>query len=570
MKKRLLSVTVFTLLIVMIFSVFSACGKPEDPINNDYDKTPAPYTLGYSLSPDGSYYSVKCTEMNRICDVTVPAEYNGIPVKKIDASAFWGYGNFLVSITLPEGITEIGESAFSGCYRLSDITLPSTLTEIGGNAFVSCTSLIEICNKSKLDIQLREGNKHGGITANAENVYTDKEGESRLTRDGDFVFYDDGEYRALVTYKGSAAEVILPTADDYVIRDFAFLYNTSAVSLTVPSCVAKISGNAFAGCYKLTEIYNKSALNIVAGSEENGNVAQYAENVYTDKEGESKLFRSGDFLFYRGEENRLMAYSGDKSEIVLPTIDGGYAIGKYALNGNALLRKITVPSGVRGIDESGISACTYLESVTLGDDVEYIGYSAFASCGRLKEINFPASVKEIDEKAFMLCTSLNSLTVPSTVETVGKNAFMYCGGLTEVTVSEGVLSLGVGAFESCGGLKKATVAGSVKHVNENTFAFCRELKELVLCEGIESIESRIIVGCGSLDGVVIPKSVQSIQGNAFENGNLIALYYKGTEAEFAEVTVNGTLSQTVYYYSESKPSAVGNYWHYENGSPVVW
>ena len=569
MKKKIISISVFLLIAVSVCAVFTACGKPKDPISGDSDNTPEPYTLGYSLSSDGSYYSVKCTGMNRICEVTVPEEHNGLPVKKIDYSAFQGYGNYLVSINLPEGLTEIGESAFSGCYRLSDITLPSTLTEIGGNAFLGCTSLIEIRNRSALDIKLWEGNIHGGITLNAENVYTDKEGESKLTRDGDFVFYDDGEYRALVTYRGNAAELVLPTADDYEIRDYAFLYDIGLVGLTLPSCVKEIGGNAFAGCYKLTEICNKSALNIVAGSEEHGNVAQYAENVYTDG-GKSKLFRSGDFLFYRGEENRLMAYTGNDTEIVLPTVDGGYVIGNYALNGNFSLRKITVPNGVRGINENGVSSCLYLKNITLGNDVRYIGASAFAGCGSLESINFPASVEEIGENAFDMCTSLRTLTIPSAVKTVGQNAFMYCMRLSEVTVSDGVAAIGEGAFENCSELKKVNIAGSVRTISDYMFDFCRKLEELTFGEGVESIGRQIVVGCDALKSAVIPKSIKTLCGNSFENTNEIALYYSGTSADFAKVTVNGTLTQTVYYYSESKPTGGGNYWRYVGGVPALW
>jgi hypothetical protein len=40
---------------------------------------------------------------------------------------------------------------------------------------------------------------------------------------------------------------------------------------------------AFYGCHKLYEVYNKSDLNIVAGSWDNGYVAYSAKNVYTDE-----------------------------------------------------------------------------------------------------------------------------------------------------------------------------------------------------------------------------------------------------------------------------------------------
>ena len=41
----------------------------------------------------------------------------------------------LRSITLPKGITEIGESAFAGCSSLTELTIPDTVTAIREGAF---------------------------------------------------------------------------------------------------------------------------------------------------------------------------------------------------------------------------------------------------------------------------------------------------------------------------------------------------------------------------------------------------------------------------------------------------
>ena len=60
--------------------------------------------------------------------------------------AFSGCKN-LTSITIPNGLTNIGESAFNGCENLTRITIPDSVTSIGDGAFWRCKSLTIICSK---------------------------------------------------------------------------------------------------------------------------------------------------------------------------------------------------------------------------------------------------------------------------------------------------------------------------------------------------------------------------------------------------------------------------------------
>lgn len=48
----------------------------------------------------------------------------------------------ITKVILPEGVTSIGNNAFTRCSSLTEIVFPSTLKEIGSSAFFSCTSLV--------------------------------------------------------------------------------------------------------------------------------------------------------------------------------------------------------------------------------------------------------------------------------------------------------------------------------------------------------------------------------------------------------------------------------------------
>lgn len=68
-------------------------------------------------------------------------------------SAFWefadmdnymnsiDYGNKIISVNLPEGLTTIGVRAFYGCDKLTSINIPSSVTTIGDDAFANCSNL---------------------------------------------------------------------------------------------------------------------------------------------------------------------------------------------------------------------------------------------------------------------------------------------------------------------------------------------------------------------------------------------------------------------------------------------
>ena len=68
-------------------------------------------------------------------------------VTNIGYSAFYNCSS-LTSITIPNGVTSIGNNAFSGCGSLRTITIPNSVTSIGNYAFEYCSSLTIYCEVS--------------------------------------------------------------------------------------------------------------------------------------------------------------------------------------------------------------------------------------------------------------------------------------------------------------------------------------------------------------------------------------------------------------------------------------
>ena len=65
------------------------------------------------------------------------------PVIRVAPFAFSSQ-NQLTSVSLPEGITSVGQSAFSNCGALTSVSLPSTVMDIGLAAFNLCLKLTDI------------------------------------------------------------------------------------------------------------------------------------------------------------------------------------------------------------------------------------------------------------------------------------------------------------------------------------------------------------------------------------------------------------------------------------------
>jgi hypothetical protein len=77
--------------------------------------------------------------------VTVPSALGGVPVTNIGDDAFVDWtGTGLTSISIPQGITSIGNTAFWGCKGLTTISIPQGVISIGNGAFSSCTGLTSI------------------------------------------------------------------------------------------------------------------------------------------------------------------------------------------------------------------------------------------------------------------------------------------------------------------------------------------------------------------------------------------------------------------------------------------
>ncbi|MBQ2716823.1 MAG: leucine-rich repeat protein, partial [Clostridia bacterium] len=104
------------------------------------EKTSEGFT--FALNDDGNSYTLRrigtCTDTEPI----IPSEYNGLPVTAIASWAF-SENDSIVSVVIPDSVTEIGSGAFYHCSSLKKVVLSKNL-KVLDNILSYCDSLTEI------------------------------------------------------------------------------------------------------------------------------------------------------------------------------------------------------------------------------------------------------------------------------------------------------------------------------------------------------------------------------------------------------------------------------------------
>ncbi len=103
-------------------------------------------SLNYNVYKNGEYLGNETNPYLILCGVISTDEQNFIineGCKIIYNYVFYSYTN-LISITIPNSVTSIENSAFDDCSNLTEITIPNSVTSIGDYAFFRCESLTEI------------------------------------------------------------------------------------------------------------------------------------------------------------------------------------------------------------------------------------------------------------------------------------------------------------------------------------------------------------------------------------------------------------------------------------------
>lgn len=351
----------------------------------------------------------------------------------------WAFNNCycLLNVEIPNGVKSIADGLFYSCIELESVIIPNSVESIGADSFHNCSNLtsIEIPDGvTTIDEYVFYG---------CTNLAIDRIPDS-VTSIGNYAFFNCDSITNVVVPKNVTS-----------IGDYAFCECFNLINVVVGNSVTSIGKWAFSCCNNLTSIEIPEKVT---------NIGEYAfrscQNLqFINVEKENKSYKSIDGSLYSYDGKILYQYAVGKNGTSFEIPEGVITIYDYACYDKDNITNIVIPDSVRSIGVAAFESCTNLESVMIGVGTENIGKLAFDSCSNLKSIVIPDNVTSISESMFRLCNNLTKVVIGEGVTSIGGGAFLACENLTSIVIPNGVINISDYSFKEC---SKLTIYAEVE------------------------------------------------------------------------------------------------------------
>lgn len=419
-------------------------------------------------------------------------------VTTIEPYAFWGCDS-LATLVTGKGLTSIGDYAFAGCKGLKEMSLSSKVTSIGIQAFADCVNLTDITIPEETT-QIHESAFDGcaRLTIHCrEGSAADYYARAFYERQKEMPEYED------VPDYGETAEEPEETGEPQT---------TEPPLVTEPPYV--VEGEVLG----TTQIVGNSAFFLV----------------------------DAERLQPRQETAQLQLEERISVSEAIPkyTLVDGRIVADQAYYRSARFTELELPRGIEEIGQFAFARST-VEKAVIPDGVKEIAYGAFYHCDGLREVTLPETIESVEPKAFTNTGWVEDFLTGGSVEAFlisGGVLIAYAGNETDVSIPDGVRVIAAEAFLGHAEIEALRLPDSLRVIGEAAFEGCTGLREIRLNQGLEQIKDRAFCGVAGAD-VSIPSSVKSIGLRALEG---MTVKYEGEQPEQSHEVSAERLSNEAY------------------------
>ena len=359
------------------------------------------------------------------------------------------YSEQVSTVTIREGVTNIGEWAFGYYPNLTSITIPASVTTIGGSAFRDCSSLasVTIAENSQL---VSIGSP---AFKNCSNL-TSFTLPASVTSIGNDTFWGTGLTSFIIPENSQLA----------TIGDWAFNGSAGLTTISFPASLTSIGYYAFNTCNFTSITCNAvtppSINNSFPSTDASALVYVPAASieVYKAAEGWNKFTN---WMIASGTCGENLTWKlSDDGELV---IEGTGTMYNYSNNPAApwhsyrsLIKSVRIKDGVTSIGSWAFAQCSALTDVSIAESVTSIGGDAFRECRILEEVILPTGLTQLGTGVFLYCDALISIIVPEGVTIIGSDTFEFCPNLNSITFPGGLTEIGPWALKGANKLASIT------------------------------------------------------------------------------------------------------------------
>ena len=488
-------------------------------------------------------------------------------------SPFYKHADKITSVSLPDGLTSIGERAFDATFpNLDHIEIPTSVTHIQECAFGAYYDRVKlkypgtmaqwenlyIAAIASYGIQYGAECSDGtiiymGPCSGSNGLYDDVQymllgdGTLKITGTGAMKFYRYLNYESCFSGDDKITKVVI---DEGVtsIAGYAFKNCENLTEVYIPASVTSISYNVFQGCTALTDVYygsNEKNWNKMSISSDSNEPLAAATIHYTD-------------LCAGGHSWVDATCVAPKTCSVCDATEGEPQHTWVAATCSA---PKTCSSCGATEGEANPDAHNYENYVCTGCGAiggqcgENVWWQFREADGTLTIFGSGdmADYAEYGNNApwrSQYTSKIQKVVIEEGVTGIGSFSFWQCDNLEEITIAQSVQRMGDGVFYGCDNLAAVTIPNGVPTIGQNAFYGCVSLYSLHIPESVTTIGVSAFV-CSGLRYVVLPKSVTKIDGNAFGGcDKLWHVLYTGTESQrnSIEVVSDSRLYRTTWHY----------------------